>query len=188
MHPIQSMRPYPHHMIGFSGKALDTNMNVVGAVDPTLVQMDSRLVESLPEKWKVGGVRFSTNGNDMKKLPVILLKVKQFGLSDKASGEGWKWHLGTLVGRRGRLLNMTKDTEALMKTLKEKNTCNLPSCDSPAHLQCSRCKQVVYCGKKHQKQDWKERKHNCTPVARSTKCDFHTTLGMVPNFRIKCIQ
>lgn len=187
MHPIQSMRPYPHHMIGFSGKALDTKMDVVGAVDPTLVQMDSRLVESLPEKWKVGGVRFSTNGNDMKKLPVILLEIEQFGFRDKANRKGWKWRLGSFVGGRGRLLDMTQNTRTLIKTLKEKNICNLPGCDSPAHLQCSRCKQVVYCTKEHQKKDWKEHKKHCT-VANSTKCDFHTTSCMVPNFTMKCIQ
>ncbi|XP_066261852.1 SET domain-containing protein SmydA-8-like [Euwallacea similis] len=36
-------------------------------------------------------------------------------------------------------------------------------CGEPAELKCSACKLVVYCGKDHQKQHWKEHKILCRP-------------------------
>jgi hypothetical protein len=33
-------------------------------------------------------------------------------------------------------------------------------------LKCSVCRSVHYCGKEHQKQDWKRHKHECKPYPR----------------------
>jgi hypothetical protein len=41
------------------------------------------------------------------------------------------------------------------------DVCNV--CSSPAAHRCSACKQVTYCSKDHQKQDWKNHKSSCIP-------------------------
>ncbi|KAH8653045.1 hypothetical protein BGZ61DRAFT_374213 [Ilyonectria robusta] len=33
-------------------------------------------------------------------------------------------------------------------------------------MRCGRCKVTVYCGKEHQKQDWKMHKRMCAPMSR----------------------
>lgn len=42
------------------------------------------------------------------------------------------------------------------------STCGV--CGEPADLKCSACKLVSYCGKEHQKNDWKNHKTLCRPV------------------------
>jgi|GEM_PF-6906741 len=39
--------------------------------------------------------------------------------------------------------------------------CHIQSCQKLTNLQCSSCKTVYYCGRKHQKQDWKTHKLVC---------------------------
>ena len=41
--------------------------------------------------------------------------------------------------------------------------CFLPGCSKPAPLKCSRCKEVRYCSKEHQKSHWKIHKKLCVP-------------------------
>jgi tetratricopeptide (TPR) repeat protein len=41
--------------------------------------------------------------------------------------------------------------------------CGLPGCTKPAPLKCSRCKEVRYCSKEHQKSHWKLHKKLCVP-------------------------
>ncbi|GMH92404.1 hypothetical protein TrST_g1882, partial [Triparma strigata] len=41
--------------------------------------------------------------------------------------------------------------------------CFFPGCTEPAPLKCSRCKEVRYCSKKHQKSHWKFHKKLCAP-------------------------
>ncbi|GMH78502.1 hypothetical protein TrST_g6495, partial [Triparma strigata] len=41
--------------------------------------------------------------------------------------------------------------------------CGFPGCSKPAPLKCSRCKEVRYCSKKHQKTHWKLHKKLCVP-------------------------
>lgn len=37
-------------------------------------------------------------------------------------------------------------------------------CEAEAQQQCTGCKSVYYCGKEHQKSDWKSHKVECRPV------------------------
>ena len=41
--------------------------------------------------------------------------------------------------------------------------CGFPGCSQPAPLKCSRCKEVRYCSKEHQKTHWKIHKKLCVP-------------------------
>lgn len=40
-------------------------------------------------------------------------------------------------------------------------------CSGPASNRCSACKQVSYCSREHQKQDWKNHKNSCRPFEAS---------------------
>lgn len=37
-------------------------------------------------------------------------------------------------------------------------------CLAPSSQKCSGCQAVHYCSREHQKQHWKQHKHQCTPV------------------------
>ena len=43
------------------------------------------------------------------------------------------------------------------------HSCGFPGCTQPAPLKCSRCKEVRYCSKEHQKTHWKFHKKLCAP-------------------------
>jgi len=40
-------------------------------------------------------------------------------------------------------------------------------CSGPASNRCSACKQVSYCSREHQKQDWRNHKYSCRPFEAS---------------------
>ncbi|GMI43717.1 hypothetical protein TrCOL_g13530 [Triparma columacea] len=69
-------------------------------------------------------------------------------------------------------INVNNDNAVVAYLRSIQNTtptmCNYLGCTEPAPLKCSRCKQVKYCSKDHQRRDWKAHKTRCeVPPAHS---------------------
>ncbi|GMH58370.1 hypothetical protein TrST_g998 [Triparma strigata] len=58
------------------------------------------------------------------------------------------------------------------------HSCGFPGCTEPAPLMCSRCKEVRYCSKEHQKTHWKFHKKLCAPPGE--KISWPTTPALAP--------
>ncbi|GMH99897.1 hypothetical protein TrST_g1074 [Triparma strigata] len=54
----------------------------------------------------------------------------------------------------GHVLVQPKTTPAVAAS-KRVPSCGFPGCSKPAPLKCSRCREVSYCSKEHQKTHWK---------------------------------
>ena len=186
LHPTPVNSNYAvHDMVAFRGTRLNAKKgeeDIVGAIDPTIIQIDTRLAKNVTDTWKYGDARFFMKGINIKDLVKHINDTRKFGPDIWMTVEEFNTN-------RDKGFSKEKPYNPNLLLAWELNLKGQGICfwcrKKGAERKCSKCQIAVYCDRKCQREDWPIHKLCClTRPSGKTKADFRTTADNQPQLNL----